>query len=1017
MNTLIGKSSGIALLMAAALLAALFAMGVFAPTGVGASVDESAGKTPTQAFARGDATDDDTITVTFFVDDTVDGMFGGVSADDSVVINVPLAMTSDTDGTATAKQSGADVGNVMVEAGPDPVAMVITISKPAEDSSNGPLVAGRKVTVTVSGIDLTGTAPALPAGVITIQQNPSTKVVGIVDQGKIFDNAEADLVGNDLVVKFTARRDHRAGYDVLITPDSGDFSGTATAAEASSPADTTTNTGALATTVADNVITVTGYDDGATITITISDLTLTQQALAERVQKVKIAEGTHHEVELTVGADPVRGPGAAPTVPTREVADDVATFTKDTLDTNKAGASVRVTVAAENTAGNNLTGATSIKVTLEDFIIPSTIDRDHVVIDARGRTADSDTTDVENYYGRPESVSVSGDVITLRLPLVVVTATTVTTVDILPGNYKIIFLKEAGLMNPTSEGEKTVKVTVLDREEVSGAGKVNIVPSVSVEPKSGFVTRGGDATVTAKGLRDGTTTVYLLKDDGSRGSVLGSATASGGVAAIEIDTSGKALKAGAELSEDKDVGENTLIVVDADNDEVERTMLGIKPTVKLTSDTAERSGKLEISVSDWYYGDINMITVGGIEVAETDGTKTIDVGDDMAEKFEVTVPADVRVGEQEVKVTGENPDSLKAYSATAMVTISALALDVSPSMVVPGQQITITGSGFAESEDVKDTIMIGGIKAKRPSDATSTSSGRIAVTVTVPIDVGTEDKKVTLEVGDRVGEGKITVAKPSIELDPSESVPGSVISVNGSGFDSSGRFEVMYAGKVEAVGQADSGGQFSIRLTVPSNAGIGQPNDVVVQSRTDGGDAINAKDEHRTPGSMITLAEQAQVGTLTTISGTNFAVFSQLTVKIGSHTVTPTPAPETDKNGAFEVMARVPRIPAGSHTVTVTDAAGNSSTETFTVILTPVVNTPEEEFGVLGDALVVVWKYNNPTTANPNGSWESYDPNAPAELNDLTGVSSGDIVWIEVNAEVMFQGDTLSVGWNLISLE
>ena len=41
MNSMIGKSTGIALLMAAALLAALFAMGVFSATGSGGAGDYS----------------------------------------------------------------------------------------------------------------------------------------------------------------------------------------------------------------------------------------------------------------------------------------------------------------------------------------------------------------------------------------------------------------------------------------------------------------------------------------------------------------------------------------------------------------------------------------------------------------------------------------------------------------------------------------------------------------------------------------------------------------------------------------------------------------------------------------------------------------------------------------------------------------------------------------------------------------------------------------------------------------
>ena len=50
MNSMIGKSTGIALLMAAALLAALFAMGVFSASGVGAEVRD-ADATATPAYA------------------------------------------------------------------------------------------------------------------------------------------------------------------------------------------------------------------------------------------------------------------------------------------------------------------------------------------------------------------------------------------------------------------------------------------------------------------------------------------------------------------------------------------------------------------------------------------------------------------------------------------------------------------------------------------------------------------------------------------------------------------------------------------------------------------------------------------------------------------------------------------------------------------------------------------------------------------------------------------------------
>ena len=674
---------------------------------------------------------------------------------------------------------------------------------------------------------------------------------------------------------------------------------------------------------------------------------------------------------------------------------------------NKAGADVTIIIRAE--AGASIRGGTDIEVSLEDFGIPSSIDDSDVILDGGAGS----------YYGNPEDVSVSGETITITLP----TRVSGTNEEaVISGSYSIRFKSAAGLSNPTSAGDKEIKVS--DADATDETATVTIDKTVSVKPT--FVTRGGDATVTAKGLRDGTTTVYLMDGD-ARGKVLGSGTADDGVVEIEIDTSGTALDADATADGDKDVGTNTLSVVDASNEEVGTTMLGVKPTVKLTSDSVKRSTSLEISVSDWYYGDIERVTVGGIEVDETEGDKTISVGSDMKETFKVTVPSNVRTVDQEVKVYGDN-DELNTTSATAEVSVVVRPLNISPSTVVPGHRVTITGSGFASSEDVT-SIMIGGKPVDVPTDADSTSSGRVAVTVTVPLNVGDGDKTVELTVTDdddqsRTGEGEITVPKPEIELSPSTSVPGSVISVTGSGFAADGRVEVRFAGDIEEVGRADGSGDIHIRLEIPSDAGVGATNEVKVDTRNpleEGDDdyvafTISAKAEHKTPGPMITVPETAQVGTLAAISGTNFEPFTSLEVMIGGKDATPTGA-ETDKNGGFEIEARVPRLSSGSHTITVEDGSTdtNSVTETFEVVTTPVVSTPQEVFGGLGDNLVVVWRYDNATA-----TWASYSPGAPAELNDLTGISRGDIVWIQVTADAEFQGQTLylgQTGWNLITLE
>ena len=659
------------------------------------------------------------------------------------------------------------------------------------------------------------------------------------------------------------------------------------------------------------------------------------------------------------------------------------------LSSSNAGADVTIIISA--TADDSIRGGTDIEVTLEDFGIPSSIDDSDVILD--GGTG--------SYYGNPEDVSVSGSTITITLP----TRVSGTNDEaVISGSYSIRFKSSAGLSNPASAGDK--EVTVSDADADDETSTVTIVQTASVKPV--FVTRGGDATVTAKGLRDGTTTVYLVDDDGDRGAALGTGTADDGVVEIEINTSN--LVAGATADGSKDVGANTLRVIDSNDGQVGGDfMLGIKPTVKLGSATAKRSADLEISVSDWYYGDIDRVTIAGISVGAVD----VSVGSNMKETFKVTVPGNVRTGDQEVKVYGDD-DDLNTTSTTAAVNIVVLPLDVSPSTVVPGHRVTITGSGFAKNTDV-DSISIGGVDVTVPEDADSTSSGRVAVTVIVPLTVGDGNKAVKLTVSTRTGEGEIEVPEPEITLSPSESVPGSVISVNGSGFAADERVEVRFAGDIEEVGRADGSGDVSIRLEIPSDAGVGATNEVMVEVRSDDDDvSISATADHETPGPAIMVPAEAQVGTLATISGSNFEPFTSLTVMIGGRDATPTPGPETDKNGSFELEARVPRLSAGSHTITIEDGSPeeNSVTETFSVVTTPVVSTPEEVFGGLGDSLVSVWSLDNATKV-----WSAYFPGAPEGVSDLTGVSRGDIVWINVSADVGFQGGVLTTGWNLISLE
>ena len=125
----------------------------------------------------------------------------------------------------------------------------------------------------------------------------------------------------------------------------------------------------------------------------------------------------------------------------------------------------------------------------------------------------------------------------------------------------------------------------------------------------------------------------------------------------------------------------------------------------------------------------------------------------------------------------------------------------------------------------------------------------------------------------------------------------------------------------------------------------------------------------------------------------------------------------TDDSGAYTLLVDQP---SGNRTITF-QVNGLNARETATwtqgAISYPFnlnvggVYSPDQVFAPLisDSSLVVVWHYDNATQ-----TWSSFSPCVPAEINDLTLVNTGDIVWIQLAADREFQGQRLREGWSLI---
>ena len=186
---------------------------------------------------------------------------------------------------------------------------------------------------------------------------------------------------------------------------------------------------------------------------------------------------------------------------------------------------------------------------------------------------------------------------------------------------------------------------------------------------------------------------------------------------------------------------------------------------------------------------------------------------------------------------------------------------------------------------------------------------------------------------------------------------------------------------------------------------------VVIASET-----YSADVKHTVPGEEMTLnPETARGGDTVTITGTGFPAYRPITVQVGILAEIGTGA-NTDGNGDFSTSILLPALNVGTHLVQVR-AGENTATKVLTVPdreAMPVTRPSADVFEPLTTAgvLTVVWHFDNDTKA-----WSFYDPRPEvAAAVDLTMVSSGDNVWIQVMANMDFQGEMLTAGWNLVTL-
>ena len=668
------------------------------------------------------------------------------------------------------------------------------------------------------------------------------------------------------------------------------------------------------------------------------------------------------------------------------------------LSSQEPGARVQIIIRAS--AAVAIGPNQDIMVDLSAFRVPATIP--DAVIDISS----------DGFDGNPSNVVVTGNKVTMTVPNVKANGDDQN--ESVMGDYSIRIKQSAGIENAASGGEKTVRwVENAPNTDAAANKEAKVVIQRVIKLSTTYGVRGTMTKATFKGFSNGTATVNLNDEN------LDQVTIADNAGTLEIDTTSTRFLANRE-------GGNEITATDGSgNSQDVSGKFTIDPKIVLDPRETSVAKMVNIKLSDW--PENNAITE--VKIGATISNPTISQstdGEGNAE-FMVLVPADANRGSQTVRVTGTHDTMESAPSASAPLRIDVLSLTVQPAMVVPGQQLTIQGSGFV-ANDSFDSVNVGGIAVPVSPAVRASSAGDMVITINIPsprsgagIGSGKRTISVSATGSNRVAEGEIEISKAAITLSPEISRRGSTVTVSGTGFPSGDLVQVKYEDNatlaIAAAGAADASGAMTIEFVVPNYAKIGATHNIEATS-VGVYASVTAKATHMTPGARVTLStRQISSGENIIIVGVNFPAFAPVAMmRIGGLDVRPVPSASTSVDGDFEATALVPHLGLGNQTVSI--RVGQTTITTFLEIVGTIAQDatdPTELFMPLGDRLLRVWYLERSTQM-----WSFYDPDPEAApFNTLTQVSSGQNVSIMISPgdDIGFQDKTLYPGTNPIALD
>ena len=621
----------------------------------------------------------------------------------------------------------------------------------------------------------------------------------------------------------------------------------------------------------------------------------------------------------------------------------------------------------------------------------------------------------------------------------------------------LTLLSNSGFTNPTESNVVVFEEDGVTRD--SGGDDFRVSTSKQTSGVSAYIStplalfsddkadnRNKPLTVTGKGFKNGTTAVVYLEETDDNGDV----TKETDLISVLVGSDDTFEATFTVTVPPFKAGKGNMIKAKDGETPPNRTEMAVAFEVEglmtASPKTADIGDKIQISLVDWpdypnedgkRIGDAT-VKIAGLE-QEIIGSMAVANG---KATFQIEVGNDVPSGTQELQVDAAGE------SDSTNVVISGADLTVTPSTVVPNQNVTVVGQGFGDrakintgdDNDTKSNVEFGGDPAYLGVDSdnfnngegiTTDSGGNWNASIVIPITgASTTEGTHTLDVMDnsgRSGSAEVVIAERKVTLDPPTARPGVMVQLTGSGFPASNRrseqtappVSIEYGDDLVATVNPDSSGNIATSFRVPFDASIPSSNTVTVKFTYTQNNANFDVIEHYThevPGAAISLsASEGEPGDTITVTGEGFAQHASISsMSIGTIDILPSPKPSTSREGTFTTSVLIPGIDLGTHSIeveisdTVASAVFRVVEETTTMmpeVMMAEAATPEVAFAavIAEDNLIAVYHFD-PATQNeaPNYGYTVYDAR-PLFMsgNNLDSIEPGQFYTVQVSEDQM----------------